>query len=148
MSVLDEIVKPIVERMGYEFVGLEVVSQTGHSVLRIYMDSEQGVDVADCGEVSKQVGAVLEVEGAMKGAYTLEVSSPGLERRLFTVAQCEKQVGKQVKLKLATPNLEGRRNFAGELRRIEGSELFVEVDGTECQFHFSDVEKIQTVITW
>ena len=72
-----------VEALGYELWGVEYLSQGRHSVVRVYIDSENGINVDDCASVSEQVGGVLDVEDPIRGEYTLEVSSPGMDRLLF-----------------------------------------------------------------
>ena len=86
--------------MGFELWGVEYLTQGRYSVLKIFIDSENGIDVDDCASVSRQVGSLLDVEEPLRGQYTLEVSSPGMDRRLFTFEQFDLMKGFQVKLKL------------------------------------------------
>ena len=80
----------IVEALGYEFVGSEIVGQGKHAVLRIYIDSENGITIDDCSKVSYQVSAMLDVEDPIRGEYDLEVSSPGIDRPLFELSHFKK----------------------------------------------------------
>ncbi|MCF6231078.1 MAG: ribosome maturation factor RimP, partial [Gammaproteobacteria bacterium] len=111
---LYEIITPVVEALGYELVGIEYISQGKHSVLRLYIDSEKGIVVDDCAEISHQVSGVLDVEDPIRGVYHLEVSSPGLDRPLFNEEHYERFTGHQVKIQLTAP-LNGRRKFQGVL---------------------------------
>lgn len=110
------------------FWGLEYHAGSRPPVLRIYIDSDAGVTVDDCARVSEQASAVLDVEEALKGKYTLEVSSPGLERPLFTPEQFRRYIGHPVKVRLAWPEHD-RRNFRGVLLSVDDPMIEVEVDG-------------------
>lgn len=116
IDALIKIVAPVVTGLGYEFWGCELLS-SGHSKLRIYIDSEEGIDVEDCATVSRQVSAVLDVEDPIPGEYVLEVSSPGIDRPLFYIEQYQRYIGENIKLRLKMP-LAGRRNFAGQLKAV------------------------------
>ena len=121
---------PGVEALGFELWGLEYLSQGRHTLLRLYIDAESGVTVDDCAEVSRQVSGVLDVEDPINGEYTLEVSSPGVDRLLFRLDHYSMYVGEWIELRLGTP-YEGRRKFKGTLKGIEGDEIIVQVDDME-----------------
>lgn len=123
-----ECIEPVVSGLGYEFVGAEYVAEGGQRILRIYIDTENGVDVDDCAKVSHQVSGVLDVEDPIREVYTLEVSSPGMDRPLFTPQQFERFVGQIVRLKLGVAVL-GRKNFTGELVETNDAGVVVDVDG-------------------
>ncbi len=129
-----------VEALGFELWGVEYLSQGRHSVLRIYIDAEQGVNVEDCALVSQQVGSVLDVEDPITGEYTLEVSSPGMDRLLFRLDQYPGFVGEEVELRLRTP-FEGRRKFRGVLAGIEGEDVVIRVEDHEYLLPHSAIEK-------
>lgn len=97
---LAELLQPSVEALGYILWGLEYLPQGKHSVLRLYIDKEDGILLEDCEAVSRQVGQILDVEDPIKSNYTLEVSSPGLDRPLFEMWHYQKYVGSEVMLKL------------------------------------------------
>ena len=118
LEQLQAMLAPVVEALGYECWGLEFMSQGRHSLLRIYIDHADGILVEDCEKVSRQISGVLDVEDPISTEYTLEVSSPGMDRPLFTLAQFARHVGELVKIKLRSP-YEGRRNFQGLLRGVE-----------------------------
>ena len=130
LEQLQAMLAPVVESLGYECWGVEFISQGRHSLLRVYIDHANGILVDDCEAVSRQVSAVLDVEDPISSEYTLEVSSPGMDRPLFTLEQFAKHVGEQVKIKLRSP-FDGRRNFQGLLRGVEDQDVVVLVDDHE-----------------
>ena len=103
LEQLQALLAPVVEALGYECWGLEYMSQGRHSLLRIYIDHANGVLVEDCEKVSRQVSGVLDVEDPISSEYTLEVSSPGMDRPLFTLELFAKHAGELVKIKLCSP---------------------------------------------
>jgi len=111
---LIDMLEKTVERLGYELADLELQIGGGHGLLRIFIDSEQGITLEDCEQVSRQVGAILDVEDPIPGDYNLEVSSPGLDRRLVKATHFERFAGERVKVKLKRL-VDGRRNFKGKL---------------------------------
>ncbi len=146
MSVkrLTNMLQPLVEDLGYEFVGLEYTGQSKNAVLRIYIDREQGIDLDDCGRVSGEVAALLDVEDPISGQYNLEVSSPGLDRPLFTLEQCARFAGEQVQITVFAP-VEGRRKFKGRILSVTGDSLNIDQDGAEIALDFSNIAKARLV---
>ena len=126
--------------LGLELWGVEYLSQGRHSTLRVYIDSENGITVEDCARVSEQVGSVLDVEDPITGEYTLEVSSPGMDRLLFRLDQFPGYVGETVELRLRVP-FEGRRKFKGILTGIEGEDVVIRVDDHEYLLPHSAIDK-------
>ena len=135
-----QMLDPTVEALGFELWGLEYLSQGRHTLLRLYIDGENGVSVDDCALVSRQVGSVLDVENPISGDYTLEVSSPGMDRLLFKLEQFPGYVGEIVELRLRTP-FEGRRKYRGILKGIEGEDVVVQVDEHEYLLPHSAIDK-------
>jgi ribosome maturation factor RimP len=136
--------QPLVEDLGYEFVGLEYTGQSKNAVLRIYIDHKQGIDLDDCGRVSGEVAALLDVEDPISGQYNLEVSSPGLDRPLFTLEQCARFAGEQVQMTVFAP-VEGRRKFKGRILSVTGDTLNIDQDGAEIALDFSNIAKARLV---
>jgi ribosome maturation factor RimP len=139
---LQQLLQPTVEALGFELWGLEFFSQGRHSTLRVYIESEHGVQVDDCARVSEQVSGLLDVEEPISGEYVLEVSSPGLDRRLFTLDQCAAYAGEELEVRLRRP-FEGRRRFRGTLRGIEGEDLVLLVEDHEYLLPFGEVDRAQ-----
>ena len=123
-----DIASNIADRTGLELVLVELSRGAGRATLRLTIDREGGVTVDDCAEFSRRVGAVLEAEEPIPGAYTLEVSSPGLDRRLVRAADFEKFRGRRVRIALGSP-IGGQRNFQGVLGGLEGGEILIEAEG-------------------
>jgi ribosome maturation factor RimP len=137
-------IAPVIEAMGYEFLGFELRRSSGNGLLRIYIDSESGILVDDCAKVSRQVSAMLDVEDPISGEYILEVSSPGIDRPLFEIAHYQKFLGSRIKLRTRLPH-EGRRNFIGVLLRVEEPNIILEVDDKEFVLAFSNIEKAKLI---
>lgn len=143
-ATLNELLASVAKALGYEFVGCELHRQGRHSMLRVYIDSEAGVTADDCAKVSRQISAMLDVEDPIQGQYTLEVSSPGLDRPLFEIAHYRKYVGNQIKVRIHVP-VEDRRNFVGVLVRVEEAAIYLMVDGQEIMLPFSNIEKAKLI---
>ncbi|MEH6577396.1 MAG: ribosome maturation factor RimP [Amphritea sp.] len=144
MNVLKELIEPSVIALGLQLWGFEMLSQGRQSLLRIYIDSENGVDVEDCAKVSRQVSGVLDVEDPISGEYTLEVSSPGMDRPLFTLEQYKAYIGHVVQLRLRMP-FDGRRKFKGVLSGIEDEDIVLVVDQDEYLLPIDHIEKANIV---
>ena len=143
---LTELLRPAVEGLNYELVGIEHLPMGKHTVLRIYIDSPDGITVSDCSNVSHQVSGVLEVEEPIKGAFTLEVSSPGIDRPLFTFEQFKQFVGSKVKLKLYHA-IEGQRKIIGLIESIEGDDINIKDADSETTFQIQidDIDKANII---
>ena len=141
---LTHLIQPLVEDLGYEFVGLEHGSNPKNPVLVIYIDKEEGIAVQDCEKVSREVAALLDVEDPIPGRYSLEVSSPGLERPLFTLAHYEQFTGETVKISLYAPQ-DGRRKFNGEILGVEDGQVKLEQDGSEVLVDLGNIAKARLV---
>ena len=142
LNQLQEMLEPVAKSMGFELWGIEYISQGKDSILRIYIDGENGVSVDDCATMSHQASGILDVEDTIAGMYTLEVSSPGLDRMLFKLEQYIAYVGHTVKIKLRLP-FDGRRNFKGLLKGVEGDEVVLEVDNEEYLLPMDYIDKAQ-----
>lgn len=147
MAVIEELnglIEPAVEAVGFEFVGLEYVAEGRHSVLRVFIDHEQGINVDDCATVSRQVSAILDVEDPISGHYNLEVSSTGMDRPLFKLEHFQRFEGEEIKLRSHAP-VDGRRNFRGVLLSVEGEQVLMNVDGQVFTIAFDNVDKANIV---
>ena len=141
---LTQLLTPVVESMGCQLWGLEYFSQGRHSTLRLYIEHPDGVGLEECERVSRQVSSVMDVEDPITGEYTLEVSSPGIDRPLYTLEQFANYVGEQVSLKLRSA-FEGRRKFSGILRGVEGDDVLVVVDEHEYVLPIELIEKANII---
>lgn len=129
---------------GLELLGIEFISAGNNSVLRLYIDHENGIDVDNCADVSRQVSAILDVEDPISTEYNLEVSSPGVDRPLFTKEHFQQVIGETVDVKLGMPQ-NGRRKFKGILDAIDGDNLVVIVDGEDYELPISNVDKANLI---
>jgi len=141
---LTQLLQPLIEDMGYEFVGLEHSSNPKNPVLVIYIDRPEGIAVDDCENVSREVAALLDVEDPIPGHYNLEVSSPGLDRPVFTLEQFERFRGQQVRVSLYAP-LDGRRKFKGEILGTTSAAVRLDQDGTEVELDMGNIAKARLV---
>ena len=141
---LTALLQPSVEAMGCELWGIEYQAQGRRSVLRVFIETAAGVTIDDCERVSRQISSVLDVEDPITGEYTLEVSSPGADRSLYTLEQFRQFVGNTVTIRLRAP-FEGRRNFKGLLRAVEDQDVVVVVDADEFLLPINSIEKANIV---
>ncbi len=146
MSVqkLNELLQPLVEDLGYEFVGLEYNTNPKNSLLRIYIDHENGVGIEDCETVSRESAALLDVKDPIRSQYNLEVSSPGLDRPLFTATHYQQFEGCIAQVNLFAP-LDGRRKFSGPILGADETSVRIEQDGSEVTLDLSNVVKARLV---
>ncbi len=140
---MTELVSAPVEALGYELVGIEFV-RGRTSTLRIYIDSEDGINVDDCADVSHQVSAVMDVEDPITVPYHLEVSSPGLDRPLFTAEHYARFTGDEVSLVLRMA-VQNRRKWHGIIKSVEGEMITVNVEGNDEVFALSNIQKANLV---
>lgn len=140
VETLMAMLAPAVAAVGFELWGLEFFQQGRRSVLRLYIDGPEGVGVDDCAVVSHQVSGVLDVEDPIAGEYTLEVSSPGWDRPLFTPAQFMRFVGSMASVRLASP-LNGRRRYKGVIQGVTEKEVELLVDGSPVSIPFQSIDK-------
>ncbi|HEX8185213.1 MAG TPA: ribosome maturation factor RimP [Blastocatellia bacterium] len=127
-DAIGNIIERVAAREGLEVVHWETVGPRNNLILRIFIDKPGGVNHGDCETVSNQVSTLLDVEDPIPGKYTLEVSSPGVERGLYKPADYERFAGNRVKLKTSSA-INGQRNFKGKLLGIAGDKVSLEADG-------------------
>lgn len=143
-----EVAERVAASEGMELVDVEMRGSPQRGLLRIFIDKPGGVTHGDCEVISNQVGAILEVEDLVPGSYTLEVSSPGLERRLHRAADFDRFAGKKVKLILKDP-MDGRRQFTGLLEGIADGAVTVKSDeGQRFTVPLERIERANLVFEW
>jgi ribosome maturation factor RimP len=140
---LIELLEPAIKSLGYELVDIEL-RLGSHSLVRIFVDKTGGITLEDCEVVSNQVSGVLDVEDPLPGHYTLEVSSPGLDRVLRTADHFRKFAGSMVKVQ-SKALVAGRKRFKGLLKGIEDEEITLEVDGAEVKIALVNVHSARLV---
>jgi len=141
---LQALVEPVVEAIGCELWGVEFGSGSGHDLLRVYIDRAGGVSLDDCERVSRQLGAVLDVEDPIGGPYTLEVSSPGMDRPLLEASHFARNVGQPITVK-TREKVGGRRNFKGALSAFDEDRLVIECEGGPVTIPYREVEHARLV---
>lgn len=139
-----QLIEPTVQALDLELWGVEHASQGKYSVLRIFIEREAGVTIDDCERVSRQVSAIFDVEDPIAGEYTLEVSSPGIDRLLFTPQQFQRYRGEEVSVRMRTP-VDGRRKFKGTLTDVVDDIIHIQVDGSDFELPHGDIEKANIV---
>ncbi|KTD64717.1 ribosome maturation factor RimP [Legionella spiritensis] len=137
---IQQLLKPLVQSLGYELWGCEYLSQGRHSLLRVYIDKQEGIGIADCELVSKQVSALLDVEDPIPGNYSLEVSSPGIPRPLFLKEHYERYIGEEIKIKLYKP-VNGSRNPAAKIVSVKDDTVVLAINDTEFDVPLSHIVK-------
>lgn len=140
---LTEMISAPVGALGFELVGIEFI-RARHSTLRIYIDSEDGITVDNCADVSHQVSAVLDVEDPVTVAYNLEVSSPGLDRPMFTAEHYQRFLGEEVSVVLRMA-MQNRRKWQGIIKAVEGEMITVTVEGKDEVFALSNIQKANLI---
>jgi ribosome maturation factor RimP len=145
---------PTVTSLGLELLGAEYLPSPGGAMLRLYIDVPAGegeapraVTIEDCEAVSREVSAQLDVEDPITSHYTLEVSSPGIDRPLFGATQFARFLGESAKVTLRLPQ-DGRRRLQGQIARVDGENITFNVDGNEITVRADNIEKARLVPDW
>jgi ribosome maturation factor RimP len=157
-SEIAALLVPTVQSLGLELLGAEYLPAPGGALLRLYIDvpaddapgnavEARTVGIEDCEAVSREVSAQLDVADPISGHYTLEVSSPGVDRPLFSPAQFARFLGENAKVVLKLPQ-DGRRRLQGAITQVEGDNIVFNVDGNELAVAFDNIDKARLVPDW
>jgi ribosome maturation factor RimP len=141
------LIEPLLGQLGYELVDLEYAPARAHALLRIFIDQPQGVGLDDCERASHEVAALLDVEDPVPTGYTLEVSSPGLDRVLRTPAHFRRFVGERVRLELRIAR-DGRRRYTGRLEALNAEGIELNVDGAMVSVPFAEIGRARLAPLW
>jgi len=145
-TALDNLVKNTVEGLGFILWGYEYRPHGESALLRIFIEkTDTGISVDDCGLVSRQIGAALDVEDLIPVAYILEVSSPGMDRVLFTADQYQHYIGDKIKIRTRT-RIDDRRNFKGLLVSANESVATVKVDNEEFAIPYESIDRARLIL--
>jgi len=146
-QVIERIITPTVEGMGYELVRL-TVSGGQRKTLQVMAEPKDGRNMSldDCSHLSRAISAVLDVEDPIEGAYSLEVSSPGIDRPLVRAKDYERFAGFEAKLETRAP-IDGRKRFKGRLKGLDGAHVKIDVEGAELALPLEEIEKAKLVLT-
>ena len=142
---LNNLVNSVVTGLGFQVWGYEYRPHSESALLRIFIENEGGVSIDNCTQVSRQIGAALDVDDIIPVAYILEVSSPGIDRVLFTPEQYKNYIGEAVKVRTRSP-IEGRRNFKGSIESVGENEVNVTVDNDTFVIPFNVVDRARLVL--
>jgi ribosome maturation factor RimP len=132
--------EPALAELGYELVEVEFVTAQGGATLRVYIDKPEGIDVEDVSAASPVISELLDVDDPFPGAYSLEVSSPGLDRVLRTPEHFARFVDNRVKVELAVPR-DGRKRYTGMLRRADGESIEMDVDNFSVSIRLAEIQR-------
>lgn len=143
-EILRALVEPVVESLGCQLWGLDYLVRGRSTTLRIYIDKDGGVLLEDCERVSRQLSSVFDVEDPIAGEYTLEVSSPGLDRPLFTAEQFALYPGEKVAVRLHVP-IDGQRRFRGVITEVVGDLVRIAGDDREYELPVGSIDKANII---
>lgn len=144
LTHLWELFEPVVVDMGYELIEIEYHPNPNYGVLRLYIDKEEGIQVEDCSDVSRQISAILDVEDPVPGKFSLEISSPGMDRPLRRLQDFERFTGEVAKIKTSMP-FEGQRNFKGRIKGVEEDLIIIECENKEVRLPVTAIDKARLV---
>lgn len=146
ISKLEEIAKPVIEKLGMDLYDLEYKRESNGWVVRVFIDKRDGgVSIDDCVKVSRQLNVLLDVEDIIPHSYNLEVSSPGLTRALKKLSHYEKSVGLKAKIKIKEP-LNNRKTFSCVIEAVEGDDVLIDVEGEKIKINFNNIENAKLQI--
>lgn len=135
-----DLISPVLSGTPFELVGVECIGGGKHTVIRVYIDKSGGITIDDIVELSRQISVIFDVEEPISGHYTLEVSSPGLQRPLFTPAHFKAQVGQKIMVKTSHA-LGNRQNFKGVLIKADDDGIEINVDEELMSLTYNDIDK-------
>ena len=141
---LEQIAEILVASEGMELVDLEYRREGRHWMLRLFIDKDGGVTLDDCASISRELGDLLDVKDIIPQAYVLEVSSPGLNRRLRKKEDFARFAGQKVRLQLFAP-IDGRRKIVGELEGVEDEAVIVAAPEGRCSVNLKDIAKANLI---
>ncbi|WP_188205843.1 ribosome maturation factor RimP [Alkalibacillus aidingensis] len=151
VDLTEDLAQPIVEQMNLELVDVEFVKEGKNHFLRVYVDKEGGVDIEDCEKVSEQLSEKLDEKDPIESAYFLEVSSPGVERKLKKRADFERFVGSHAYVKTYEP-IDGDKEFYGDIKSFENDELTLTIKiktrEKEVVIPYSKIAKAHLAVTF
>lgn len=145
---VEKLVKPIIEKIGYELYDVEYAKEGKNYFLRIFIDNENGIDLNDCEKVNDAITDILDEENYIKEQYFLEVSSPGVERILRKNKHLEQNIGEQINIKLFKKDENGKKEYLGKLKEFDDLKIIIEKDENEIHVERKNISQIKTVYNW
>ena len=144
---VEQLVKDPIEKLGYSLYDVEYVKEGPEYYLRIYIDKESGIDLNDCEKVSNEINEILDKADYIKEQYYLEVSSPGIERKLRKDKHLEQNISKNVEIKLFKKDNNGKKEYTGKLKAFNQEEIIIETD-KEITIERKNIAQLKTVYEW
>ena len=144
---VEQLVKDPIEKLGYSLYDVEYVKEGKNYFLRIYIDKESGIDLNDCEKVSNEINEILDRADYIKEQYYLEVSSPGIERKLRKDKHLEQNISKNVEIKLFKKDNNGKKEYTGKLKAFNQEEIIIETD-KEIAIERKNIAQIKTIYEW
>ena len=144
---VEQLVKAPIEKLGYSLYDVEYVKEGPEYYLRIYIDKESGIDLNDCEKVSNEINEILDKADYIKEQYYLEVSSPGIERKLRKDKHLEQNISKNVEIKLFKKDNNGKKEYTGKLKAFNQEEIIIETD-KEIAIERKNIAQIKTIYEW
>ena len=144
---VEQLVKDPIEKLGYSLYDVEYVKEGPEYYLRIYIDKEYGIDLNDCEKVSNEINEILDKADYIKEQYYLEVSSPGIERKLRKDKHLEQNISKNVEIKLFKKDNNGKKEYTGKLKAFNQEEIIIETD-KEIAIERKNIAQIKTIYEW
>ena len=138
-------IQPVIEQLGYQFVGALFGQTESGATLRVFIDHEKGIMLDDCAAVSHQLNGVLDVEQLIKEEFCLEISSPGLDRPLFTATDFSNFLGQTVQIRMSIAQEGNRKRFKGSLLENDSESVIIEVDGREYRLLLDEIDEAKLV---
>ena len=145
---VEKLVKPIIEKIGYELYDVEYAKEGKNYFLRIFIDNENGIDLNDCEKVNDAITDILDTENYIKEQYFLEVSSPGVERILRKDKHLKQNIGQQINVKLFKKDDKGQKEYFGKLKEFDDFKIIIEQEEKEIQVERKNISQIKTVYDW
>ena len=144
---VEQLVKDPIEKLGYSLYDVEYVKEGPEYYLRRYIDKESGIDLNDCEKVSNEINEILDKADYIKEQYYLEVSSPGIERKLRKDKHLEQNISKNVEIKLFKKDNNGKKEYTGKLKAFNQEEIIIETD-KEIAIERKNIAQIKTIYEW
>ena len=145
---VEKLLRPIIEKEGYELYDVEYAKEGKNYFLRIFIDNEKGIDLNDCEKVNDAITDILDEENYIKEQYFLEVSSPGIERILRKDKHLEQNIGKQINVKLFKKDENGKKEYSGILKKFDEQNINIEQEEQEIKIERKNIAQVKTVYNW
>ena len=145
---VEMLIKPVVEKIGYDLYDVEYAKEGKNYFLRIFIDKPEGIDLEDCEKVNDAINDLLDEANYIKESYFLEVSSPGIERVLRKDKHIEQNLGEEVRIKLFKKDSNGKKEYQGILRQLKEETIIVELDVETIEIERKNIAQIRTIYHW